>query len=264
MIQKPSPLVSIIISVYNGAATLEKTLDSLYSQTFTDFEIIAVNDGSTDNSKDILASYQNKFPAGKFHILTNNINSGLATSLNNALLRSSGNYIARIDADDAWHSNKLSKQITYALSHPENGVLGTWYFNIKNGKKNAVKLPVKDINIKRAIYRKNPFGHSCVLIKKTLLEKNGGYNQNMRYSQDRELWFRLMPQTKFHNLPDLLVDRNADANLSTTRKTNQILQSISTTAYYIKKNRASVFEYAWLIEPIARYSYYYVREKFKK
>lgn len=109
------PLVSIITPVYNAAAFLNQTIDSVLGQTFTNFEYILINDKSTDNSLEILEAYQAK--DSRIKVITLQENSGAAIARNTGLAAAAGRYIAFIDSDDTWHSEKLEKQLKFMENH---------------------------------------------------------------------------------------------------------------------------------------------------
>lgn len=241
------PTVSIIISVHNGGDTLVKALESIESQTFTDYEVLIVNDASTDNTQSLLRKWQSKFPPKKCILIDNSENIGLTKSLNKGIEKASGKFIARLDHDDTWDQEKLRKQINFFRSHPDHGIVGTWYTNHGKSKSKKVELPVSDKEIKRNIFRKNPFGHSCVVFKKTLWEKSGRYDERLRHGQDLDLWFRFLPLTKMANIPEILCHRQIH---ETVNKPLQMKTHIKTTMKYIRKYNAPLASYLYLIEPL--------------
>ena len=134
------PQVSIIMPVYNGEKFLKEAIESILSQTFTDFEFIIVNDGSIDSSLKIIREYANRDSRIK---IIDQKNTGIIGALNNALKASKGTYIARMDSDDISNPDRLKKQIEYI--EKENAYLcGTWAISIdKNGKE--IKQPANAV-----------------------------------------------------------------------------------------------------------------------
>ncbi|MEX1112083.1 MAG: hypothetical protein WEC84_01355, partial [Candidatus Andersenbacteria bacterium] len=120
-------------------------------------------------------------------------------------------------------------------------------------RKRQIQLPVNDSDIKAILFRKNPFGHSCVVIRKSIFINAGGYDNNLRYAQDRDLWFRLMPQTTFANIPEFLVTRLIDTRISKTNKREQTITSMRLAAKYIRLYKASALNYFFLLEPALAY-----------
>ncbi len=244
------PLVTVLISVYNGAETLKDCLDSVAVQSYRPLEIMCVNDASTDDTGVILDEWTKRHKEMAVTVINNNENIGLTRSLNRGLKQVRGKYVARIDADDVWLPEKIARQVYYLERHADVGVLGTAYLNIKEGKHYLFKLPEKDNLIRKSIFRQNPFGHSCVLIRTSLLKIHQGYDEQLRYGQDRDLWYRLLPQTKFHNLAEPLCWRQAEHGVSITSSRAQMIQSIKTTAKYINLYRANPGNYLFLIKPL--------------
>ena len=242
--------VTVLISVYNGDHTLNTALNSVFNQSFQDFVIVAINDASTDNSQDILEKWQSRFKPNQFTIINNKHNLGLTKSLNLGLKKCESKYIARIDADDIWSPNKLTLQVDFLQKNPSVGVIGSWYTNVTQYSYRNFNLPTTDTAIKRNIFRINPFGHSCVVIRKKLLNQISGYNPKIKYSQDRDLWFRLMKQTHFFNLPLYLCQRQNSNNISILKSRQQMWQSLKIRFYYANKYHASLYTYLFLILPL--------------
>ncbi|MDP3997114.1 MAG: glycosyltransferase family 2 protein [bacterium] len=241
------PLVSVVISIYNGSAHLNRCLQSVINQTYQNLEIVCIDDASTDNTPKMLKQWQKKYPP-IIRCLTNTQNIGLTKSLNKGIEITKGQYIARLDADDWWEPNKLSKQISWLTNHPDHGLLGSCYTNHYSNHKRNVFVPLSNREIKKHIFKQNPFGHSCVIVKKTLLDKSSKYDEKIRYGQDRDLWFRLLPLTQMANLEDVLCHRTIQSN---TNKRQQVIQQIATTTKYLKKYQAPVKYYLYLIQPIS-------------
>ncbi len=244
-----NPTISILLSVYNGQSSISSCLASIKAQTRKDYEIICVNDASTDNTDQILKKWQKIFSSQKFTIIKNRDNLGLTKSLNIGLSYCQGNYIARIDADDTWHPEKLSKQTSFLKKHPETDIVGCYYINRKNHTDYHFKLPVTDKEIKSAIFRQNPFGHSCVLIKHALLKNLGGYDDSIKYGQDKDLWFRCYPHATFYNFPEYLCFRSADQGISVRHNRQQLWQGILTRIKYIHLYKAPTLNYLYILYP---------------
>jgi len=249
--QRPAfPSISIIMSVHNGTSTINRALRSIQAQTFTDWEIIIVDDASTDNTQQILFSWQSNLSPDQMTIINNSSKIGLTKSLNKCLPIARGKYIARLDADDMWHPDKLKQQSSFLDQHPDIGVVGSFYANIHNKRIKLISLPQHDDKIRQQIYSFNPLGHSCVLLRKHLILAVDGYNTAIYYGQDRELWFRLLPLTSFYNLPAYLCYRQADQGISATSSASQMMQSVKTKLTYLRRYRAPIKNYLYLITPI--------------
>lgn len=246
-----NPRISILIPVYNNESSIDKCFKSVKNQTFQDFEIICVNDGSDAKTSKRLFSWQQIFGPEKFILVNNFQNLGITKSLNIALKKAAGEYIARIDADDYWEKDKLEKQINFMKSHPEHGIVGTNHINIYagNSQKKFIKLSETHEQISQKLFRRNPFAHSCILAKTDLIKKIGGYDEKIRYGQDYDLWLRCFSLTKFHNLQEFLCTRKID-DISIKKQNAQMWQSIKTRLKYIRKYKYSQKNYLYLLEPL--------------
>lgn len=191
-----NPTISVIMSVYNGKEYLRESIESILNQTFTDFEFIIIDDGSTDNSLKIIQ----KFNDTRIRIIENKNNIGLTKSLNKALQQATGKYIARQDADDISLPNRFKEQVNYLNNHPEIVLLGTNIYLIdENSKIIGKRITSEKPNINK-LKKKNQFTHGSVMYKNEIISQLGGYNELFKYSQDYELWLRI---TKYHNVRNL-------------------------------------------------------------
>lgn len=196
-----SPLVSVIIPVYNANGYLPMALDSILKQTYKHLEVIAINDGSTDNSAKILETFAKKDK--RLKIITNKKNLNIARSLNKAIKIAKGTYIARMDADDIAISHRIERQIKYLQKHKDVVILGGQCKTIDiDGKVIGRKIfPTTDKDIRDALYYENPIQHPTVIINKNLLPKDfSWYNPDLPPAEDYDLFFRLGKYGKYHNL----------------------------------------------------------------
>lgn len=186
------PKVSILLPVYNAEKYLSDCLKSLLNQTFHDFEIIAINDASTDASLSILYKYSEIDSRIKIH--SNKSNLKLAATLNRGIQLSSSPLIARMDADDIALPNRLEYQYNFMLSNPKVAILGT---NIKVLGTNQIwKMPISNSSIRASLVFNSPILHPTVIYRKHIICKYSGYNENIIYAQDYELWHRLSKDSK--------------------------------------------------------------------
>ena len=185
---KTKPLISILLSVYNGEKYLDECLKSIIKQTYKNWELILINDGSNDETDHIIQKFLKDTRIKYFK--QNNI--GLTKSLNKAIKLSSGEFIARQDADDISEKNRLESQINLALQYPSCLITCNSFkinhnseiIGYHNGPSN-----MNDI-LDSFLKFKNPLVHGSILIKKDYLKKNS-YNEFYFASQDFELWIRL-------------------------------------------------------------------------
>jgi len=242
------PLISVIMSVFNGQEYLEESIQSILNQSFKNFEFIIVNDGSFDNTKEILKKYQSKDP--RIKIITNDGNIGLTKSLNRAIKIAQGKYIARQDADDISLSQRLEKQIEFLEKNPEIKVLGTFGYLIAQEAEILGKeiVPISSQAIKKVLIKRNPFIHTSIMVKKEIIDKVGAYNEKFRTSQDYELWFRILRIAKGENLPLFLVKkRYRSGMISFDRSKEQIKYMLFLQKEAIKRGDYSKFSYVYLL-----------------
>ena len=207
------PKVSVIMSVYNGEKYLREAIESILNQTFTDFEFIIVDDGSIDNSLEMIKSYDDE----RIKIINNEENIGLTKSLNKALKVARGEYIARQDADDISLPNRFEEQIKYFEECPEVVLLGTDIYIINETGKTVGKRIVLTKPSIKDLLKNNQFNHGSVMFKKEVINQLGGYNELIRYSQDYELWLRIAKSHEVRNLTQSLYKlRSHDENIRLT------------------------------------------------
>jgi len=195
--------VSVILPVYNGGKHLYESLGSILSQTYSDFEVIIINDGSTDDSVSVIQKF--KDPRIRYHEQSN---QGLAATLNRGIGLSRGRYLARQDQDDISLPKRFEKQVDFLESHPSHGMVGTWA-KIKGQDENiyrAHRHPADSLRLKFELLFNNPFVHSSVMIRKNVFKKVGGYSTNTlrQPPEDYELWSRVAREFKVANIPEIL------------------------------------------------------------
>ncbi len=229
------PRVSVVLAVHNGQGTLAQALQSIAQQTFSEYEIIVINDGSSDSTAHILLEWQRQWPADQLKIITNDVRRGLTPSLVAGVVHSRGEYIARLDADDVWQEEKLERQVDFLSKNLDHGLVGSWYYNQTHTQRIKVRLPTADEHIRRFIWHNNPFGHSCVVARRSLILTAGNYDATIRLGQDYDLWFRLLPLTKMANLPEFLVERHVNGGMSQKNSTAQLQQSVRTIFKYARR-----------------------------
>lgn len=212
-----TPELSIIMSVYNSEDTIQAAVRSILDQTFTDFEFIIVDDGCSDQTIPLI----NELTDPRIKLITNEVNIGLARSLNKAIAASTGRYIARQDADDVSLPERLEKQVEFLNTHPDVTLLGTTRGTLdETGKmistKTKLENPCHDDFIKR-----NCLVHGSIVIRREALIEVGGYNELFRFSQDYELWLRISKTHKVMNLQEPLYGVRRHGNRVTLTKMAQ-------------------------------------------
>ena len=214
--------VSVIMSVYNGERHVRKAINSILEQTFRDFEFIIINDASAHTTSEILNKYANKDK--RIKIITNQKNLGLTKSLNRGIKIAEGKYIARMDADDIAAPNRLRKQVDFMERNLEVGLVSSFaqFIDDNDNYLNQINKPKKEIN-KKELFFHSRIAHSSLMIRKSILDKVGDYDEKFLYSQDCDLAFRIIKFAKIAAIPEiLLLWRNQKSSISTKRKWSQI------------------------------------------
>lgn len=208
------PLLSVVLPVYNGAADVEKAVQSILAQTFEDFELIIINDGSKDESASVLESLDD--PRIRLYHQTN---IGLAATLNRGIDLARGVYIARQDQDDLSHPERLAKQVHYLDEHPECVLLGTaaeiWVGDVPTER--AHDHPTEHAVLAFDLLFNNPFVHSSVMMRREAVLGIGGYSteKERQPPEDYELWSRMARHGQVANLAErLLIYREVPQSMS--------------------------------------------------
>lgn len=208
-------LVSVIIPAYNADRYLSECLLSIVNQTLRDIEIIVVNDGSQDNTKNII----DRFAALDSRIKpVNQKNSGVTVALNKGIALATSTYIARMDADDISAVDRLEKQYLYLQAHPECTLLGTEYevIDIHGNTLSETNTPNLDDDIRIALRLNSPFAHGSVMYRRSDFKAVGGYRKEAGAAEDYDLWIRLAERGKLFILEDILFKwRLGDNNITT-------------------------------------------------
>lgn len=192
-------LVSVVIPTYNGAMYLRSSLLSILRQTHRELEIIVVNDGSTDETEEILASFSDP----RIRVIRNSKNLGIVRSLNTGVNLASGDFIARMDSDDIAHPRRIEYQIRHFKMKPHLGVLGTCFEFLEHNT--LVEFPKSHNHIKSRLFYFNSIGHPTAMINRRVVGSDFVYSDGFKHAEDYELWARLSHQYYLENLPDNLL-----------------------------------------------------------
>src|ERR1035437_2114281 len=197
------PVVSVVLPVYNCPGYVGQAIDSILAQTYGDFELIIIDDGSTDETPGVLRGYTD--PRIR---LMGQAHRGLAGTLNRGIELARGRYIARQDQDDVSWPERLSKQVTFLDMHASCALLGTWaeIWREDTRTERAHRHPSDNATLQFELLLNNPFVHSSVMIRKAALEQVGEYSTDpaRQPPEDYELWSRIARQFEVANLPEIL------------------------------------------------------------
>ena len=200
--------VSVILPVYNGAPFLKQAISSILSQTYTDFELVVIDDGSNDESVEIVKAIADH----RVRLIANEINLGLPATLNKGIANSTGKYIARQDQDDFAAPNRLARQVGLMDANSDIGLLGTWAKILDEGvdgewiASGEHKHPVDDATLRWRLLWNSPFVHSSVMMRRNIFDAVGGYatEPERLFPEDYDLWSRIAKISSVANIPDFL------------------------------------------------------------
>jgi glycosyltransferase involved in cell wall biosynthesis len=183
-------VISVVLPVYNGEKYLTEAISSILSQSFKDFELIIIDDGSTDKSISIIEKFQDD----RIKFLKNEENKGLVFSLNRGIKESSGKYIARMDCDDIALPHRLKIQYEFMENNPEIGLCGTFVKRFGSIlRRGLLKVPVSNDEIKANSLFFCSFVHPAVMLRKEVLIKNNlKYSEDFKGAEDYNLWIDMM------------------------------------------------------------------------
>jgi glycosyltransferase involved in cell wall biosynthesis len=200
------PAISVLMPVYNSEESLHKAIESIRNQTFTDWELVIVDDASTDATASI--AEEKASADARIRVIRNRENKGLPACLNLAFTKSSGMLIARMDADDCSLETRFAVQYDFLCQRPSIDVLGTaaWIVDFNDARTGISRRRETHDEIVAAIYRENPFIHPSVMMRRRFLETLGGYNESFRRGQDHDLWLRGYRNFRYHNLQAPLLE----------------------------------------------------------
>ena len=201
-------MVTVLMSVYNGCPYVQAAVASILEQTFTDFEFMIIDDGSTDQTAAVLDTFDDP----RIRRLVHPTNRGLTVSLNEGLALAAGRYVARQDADDVSRPDRLARQVAFLEAHPEVSVVGAQARLIDAEghpiRTRMLATPLSNVGVRFKLMFDGPLIHSTVMFRrKTVYDGSRGYDAAWSTNQDYELWSRLAQQgCVMVNLPDVLLD----------------------------------------------------------
>lgn len=211
-------MFSVIIPLYNKSAFIEKCLQSVLGQTCQDFELIVINDGSTDNSREKVKKIIGN---SKRSLVIDQVNMGVSTARNQGVTAAKYSFIAFLDADDWWEPAFLEEMKRLIHEYPTAGIYGSGYYTVKNSRKSIEPVGVDPSFMKGVInyfqvYAKTlsmPLTSNSVVIRKSIFESENGFNPELKLGEDFDLWVRvaLKYPVAFLNIP--LANYNQDVDI---------------------------------------------------
>lgn len=214
-----TPLVSVLMPVYNGEKYIKEAMDSILNQTYADFEFLIINDGSTDTTEQIIKSYEDS----RIRYKKNETNLKLIATLNKGIELCIGKYIVRMDADDISALDRIEKQVAFIEENPDVGLCGTWFTSFDQNSQGLSQYKEQHDEILFKMLYQCHFCHPSLIIRKKVFEElEIPFDKNFIHAEDYELYFRLSTKWKFHNLQESLIKYRIH-NSSVSRQ-NQLIQ----------------------------------------
>jgi len=216
------PKVTVLMTVYNMEKYLRTAIFSILNQSFSDFELIIIDDGSRDGTEQIIKSFHDS----RIRYFKNRKNLGISKSANKGINLARGEYVARMDGDDISRFDRLEKQVTFLDNHKDHGLLGSWYYVVdENGSLlSATRKHADDKSIRLSMIFENQFLQSSIMMRTTIL-KELMYDHEFEVCEDYDLWCRFLTRTKVANLTDELVTYRWHGTNTSMTKQKMIVKS---------------------------------------
>lgn len=247
---------SVIIPLFNKAPFIKKTLESVISQTFRDFEIVVVDDGSTDESANIADGILKD--CGCEHKLIHQINTGVSTARNNGIAAANGEYVCFLDADDWWETTFMEEMDKLISEYPDAGLYCTNYYYVHNGK-STVKLDIPSGYFKyckeyaRTLCMSASSSSSC--ISKDILNEMGGFKPHLKLGEDFDLWIRIALKygTAILNKPLVYFNNDVPVKLRATHHLHKPENHMLWNLTYLEEEEKTNPDYKQLIDNLRTY-----------
>ena len=197
-----TPRVSVLMATWNRANMISRTIESVRAQSFENWELIIADDGSTDNTPQIIKGWTDK--DARIVYVRSGVNQGISKNYNQGLRLARGEYVAMIDDDDPWcDKNKLQKQIDFLDKNPEYVGCGGGVIVVDSSGRELYRYfkPESDKEIRKYMLFSNPMANSTTVFRRKVGEKIGWYDETMRYSGDRDFWLKMGLKGKLYNFP---------------------------------------------------------------
>ena len=217
------PETTVLIPAYNCGKYVKETLDSVLKQKYRDYEILIIDDGSTDDTVQVIEDYKSK----KIRYLKNTENAGIVETLNKGLKMANGEFIARMDADDVMLGNRLENQVSFLKQNAAYGMVGGWY-NIMN--ENGYLLNTSRTHqdpdfLRLGLIFRNQFAHPAITMRTSVAEKLK-YDPEFQYCEDHDLWIRFSEVCKVTNLPEIYLSYRWYSGNSCNRKQKELKTAV--------------------------------------
>jgi hypothetical protein len=208
--------VSVVLPVYNAERFVVEAVESILRQSLAAFELIVIDDGSTDRSRDLLAAIDSRDPRIR---LISRENRGLTRSLNEGLNAATGEYVAIMNADDIALPDRLARQAAFLDAHPRVAAVGTQtqLLGDDRGRGPSTRLPESPEAVRAFMLRASPLAHPSVMLRRSAALAIGGYRPQMEPAEDYDLWLRLAEHHDLANLPEVLLEYRVHSGQATAK-----------------------------------------------
>lgn len=260
-----TPLVSVVMPAYNSEKYISEAIESVLNQTFKDFEFIIVNDGSTDNTFNIIKEYARKDK--RIKVINNKKNCGISKTRNNGIKLARGKYIATHDSDDISLPTRFQEQLSFMEQHPEVGVVGAYIqiFDSDSGKIIGIrKYSNEDKVLRKNIFFYSPIAQPVSMIRKEVFSEVGYYDNNYPPTEDLDLWFKIGTKYKFSNINKILLRYRVNSNSATSSRT-KLMEKLTIRIRWKNQNNPSYHfgPLAFTYNSLHFLSLYLIPSKFK-
>ena len=244
------PLVSIIMGVYNAEDTIDRCIESIRNQTYTNWEFIICDDCSTDNTLERLLKLSKE--EDRIHILRNRSNQRLAASLNHCLSKASGKYVARMDADDYSLKDRILKQVQFMESHNAIDVVGTAAYIFDGKDKTDIRLCPEYPETKDLVMS-TPYIHPSIMMRKNVYDELHGYTVSRRTvrGQDLDLWYRFYEKGfRGYNMQEPLLVYHETIDDYKKRSVESGLLATKTNIIGLRRIKSPLYTYVFALRPL--------------
>lgn len=255
--------VSLIMAAFNEEESIKGAIESVLNQKYTKFDLIVINDGSEDKTKEIIESMYEEDCKVR---LINQRNRGLAYSLNKAIKVSKSEFIARLDADDRCLPGRFEKQVSFLRQNEKVGVVGSDYLRIDDIRdKNHIRgYPKKDKKIRRAMSKYIPIAHSSVMFRRRAVVEVGGYNESLSDHEDLDLWIRVAKNWKLANIPEPLIVRHIRSDSYWHRNFSRHARNVHLAKLNARAVKELSLPFYYYVFPLARLAYSWLPIRLKR
>lgn len=239
-----NPPITVLMPVFNGEKYLGQAVESILDQTFSGFELLIIDDCSSDRSFDMIRSYRDS----RIRLVQNNSNMGLIGTLNKGIELAAGSFIARMDQDDISMPERLGKQIAFMETHTEVAVCGCWAIEIdENGNRLGKRETPVGRRMAKDYWRPSPIIHPSAFMR-TAIARRYTYDKDFIDAEDYELWLRIARDHRIDNIPEyLLYYRMNSSSITNVHRQRQLQSTYAAFRKHVARSDLSYSEFCSLL-----------------